>query len=252
MAFDSSFEQLNPTVDAFSDVDNSELFSGEGNLALNESGLAGPVNQLLAQSEGGQFILDPLDIFGTRAEETADTINTLLTGSVKAGITEKERQLSKIEQLQKPFRDVALETALPSLTALATGVGETGFTSSKLFQLQADQGTRAIKRRLAAQGKFSSSQRFEETGDLLSKLAAEDVGRFEAGNLAQLQVGIGSTAALNKAGLALGTSGKSLLSTLGESLSTTQTNLGAQRKSSFEGAANTISGLSTLISQNQG
>lgn len=249
MAFDSSIEQLNPTVDAFSDVDNSQLFSSEGQLALNESGLAGPVNQLLAQSETGQIALDPLDLTGGRAKKKAATISDLLIGSTKRGISEAERQLSRIEQLQAPFRGQALETALPSLTALATGVGETGFKSSKLFQLQAEQGTRAIKRRLAAQGKFSSSQRFEETADLISKLSAEDVGRFEAGNLAQLQVGIGSTAALNKAGLALGTAGKSLLSSLGESLSATQTNLGAQRKSSFEGAANTISGLSTLLAE---
>lgn len=198
---------------------------------------------------GVSAIADPLDIFGTRAGFTSETIDELLTGSTKAGLNEQRRQLAKLEQLNAPFRDVALEQSLPSLTALATGQGETGFQPSKLFQLQSEQGTRAIKRKLAAQGKFGSTQRFEETADLTSGLAGEDISRFEAGNLAQLQAGIGSTEALNRAGTTLGAAGSALLSNLGVQQNINRQNLGAQRQSSFQGAANTLGGLSALLNQ---
>lgn len=198
---------------------------------------------------GAQFLADPLDLFGIRAGQTSASIDELLTQSTQEGLSEQRRQLEQLEQLNAPFRDVALGQSLPSLTALATGQGETGFQPSRLFQLQAEQGTRAIKRRLAAQGKFGSSQRFEETADLISGLAGEDIARFEAGNLAQLQAGIGSTQALNVAGTTLGAAGSALLSNLGAQQNIAAQNLGAQRQSSLQGAANTLGGLSSLLNQ---
>lgn len=198
---------------------------------------------------GISTIADPLDIFGTRATFTRGTIEDLLTSSTQEGLAEQRRQLEQLEQLNAPFRDVALEQSLPSLTALATGQGETGFQPSRLFQLQAEQGTRGIKRRLAAQGKLGSSQRFEETADLISGLAGEDIARFEAGNLAQLQAGIGSTEALSRAGTTLGAAGSALLSNLGAQQNIAAQNFGAQRQSSFQGAANTLGGLSSLLNQ---
>jgi hypothetical protein len=196
-----------------------------------------------------EFLTDPLDLSGKRAREAQEGVNQLLLSSTRAGLEEQRGQLSELERLSAPFREAATETALPTLRALATGQGEVGFTPSKLFQLQKEQGTRGIRRRLAAQGKFGSSQRFEEEADLISQLARADVERFERGNLAQLQAGIGTTEALGAAGQTLGAAGGALLSNLGQQQNIAQQNLGAQRRASFESAASGISGLASLLNQ---
>jgi hypothetical protein len=227
-------------------------------MGFSLSGLSAPRN-LLSPVSPGQFSLvesgnpalqrigDPLDILGKQAKGTREEAARIAIESTQAGLAQQRRQLEQIEQLQAPFRDVAVETALPTLRTLATGEGEIDFQPSKLAQLKTELGTRGIKRRLAAQGKFGSSQRFEETADLLSQVSAEDLARFEAANLAQLQAGIGSTEALNRAGTTLGAAGGAALRNLGQQLNIGAQQFGAQRQSSFQGAASGLSGLAQLL-----
>ena len=208
---------------------------------LSATGLAGG-----EFGSGGQFIADPLDLFGIRSEQTLEEVKKISLESTRAGIAQQEDQLAELERLQGPFRESALETALPNLEALAFG-GDVDFQPSKLFQLQSDIGQRGIRRKLAAQGKFGSSQRFEEESGLLQGLAAEDLGRFEAGQLALLQSGIGATDALNVAGGTLSGNIAALQSNLGAAQAAAAQAAGAQQAASLQGGSAALSGLGTYL-----
>jgi hypothetical protein len=234
----------------------SAAVGGIDQLGGSELGLFDPAGVLTGTGAAGgelgtsaQFLADPLDLFGIRANQTAEDIHNALVSSTRRGLDEQRRQLGEIERLNEPFRREALESALPSLRALATGEGETGFQPSRLFQLQKEQGQRDIRRQAAAAGKFGSTQRQEQEADLVSGLAREDLERFERGLLAQLQAGIGSTQALSAAGQTLGAAGAALHSNLGAQQNIAQQNLGAQRQASFQSAASGLGGLASLLNQ---
>ena len=218
-----------------------------GDIFRGANALGGdPISSFLASGLLGDkatnWLADPMDLAGERAEQTQEEVSDILSGNTRAGITQQEQQMGLLDKLQGPFRDAALNSAMPNLQSLAFG-GEIDYQPSKLFELQSKVGQRGIRRRLAAQGKLDSSQRFEEEGALLQGLAAEDLQRFEQGQLAQLQTGLDSTEALNAAGQTLGGNISNLRSNLGAGLSQASSDYGAQRQSSFQGAANTVGSL---------
>lgn len=191
----------------------------------------------------GQTIADPLDLFGVRAEQTQQQISDLLRGSAEKGIALQERQLERIEDLNKPFMKTALNRALPTLSSFARG-GDVRFKPSQLFEQQLETGERGILRQQAGRGGIKSSRTSERLSDLVSGLIAEDVGRFEQGNLALLQQGIGSEQALTQAGRTLGGNVQGLYSNLGQGLNVAQQQKGASQAAALQGVGNALSSVS--------
>lgn len=193
-----------------------------------------------------QDIADPLDLFGGRAGRTADEINQLLQQSAAAGIALNEEQLARIEELTTPFREAGIGTALPTLSALALG-GEVDFQPSQLFQTQLAQGREGILGGQAARGNIKSSNTFGRLSDLVSGLAAEDVGRFERGQTALLDLGRGAEQGFTQAGTQLTGNIGNLLTNLGAGQAATAQNLAQQQVASGQTAASGLAGLAQLL-----
>lgn len=198
------------------------------------------------------FIGDPLDLFGERAGAASESISNLLRQAAEQDIALQRGQLETIAGQTQPFRAAATETALPALTALALG-GDIDLQESPLFQAQLETGRRGTLRGQAGGGAgVKSSRTFEKLSDLVSGLAAEDVGRFEQGNLSLLNQGLAATNQLGQAGSALTGNISQAFSGLGRGLSEAQQSLGQARNAAFQGAASGLSGLSQLLATRGG
>lgn len=161
-----------------------------------------------------------------------------LEQSANENIALQERQLAEIERITAPFREAATGTALPSLSALALG-GDVDFQPSQLFERQLDRGRTGVLRGQAAGGAgVKSSRTFERLSDLVSGLAAEDFGRFEAGNLSLLNQGVTATGQLGQAGSQLTGNVGAIFSNLGQGLNVQ----GQQRGQAERARAQTLSG----------
>jgi len=187
--------------------------------------------------EAGQTAADPLDLFGFRSSANAKRINQILEESAARGIALNEQQIAEIEQLTAPFRNAATGTALPALSNLAFG-GDVDYQVSPLAREQLRTGRENIVGNRAAGGKLKSSQTFESLADLAAGIGAEDIGRFESGNVALLNAGRGAEANLSGAGTRLTGNITDLLTNLSSGVGTTGTNLAG--------------GLSSLIEARQG
>ena len=189
------------------------------------------------------WFLDPMDISGTRAGATQDEISRILTSSNAQNIALQESQLAEIQKLFKPFTAAAKNTALPNLSSLAFG-GSLDYQPSQLFGQQLEQGREGILGQQAAGGAgLKSSNTFSRLSDLVSGLAAEDMGRFEQGNLGLLQSGIGSEGALNQASNTLGNNISASNQNVGNQLNQSFQNYGNQRQQSFQGLGSGLGGL---------
>lgn len=125
-----------------------------------------------------------------------------VVGSAQENIALQEEQLARTEELTRPFREAGLGTALPSLVSLARG-GEVDFQPSQLFRRQLERGREGILRSQAGAGGVKSSRTFERLSDLVAGLAAEDIGRYEQGQLSLLQTGLGAERQLSQASQAM-------------------------------------------------
>lgn len=207
-------------------------------MVVNPGGIFGDV---------GDFLSDPLDIFGQRAGAAQSEIEQILTQSAQAGISLNESQLARIEELTAPFRQAATDVALPNLSALAFG-GDVDFQPSQLFGRQLEQGRKGILTSQTGAGPgLKSSNTFERLADLVGGLASEDVGRFEQGQLSLLQSGLGSEQALNQAGTTLTGNIAGLQSNLGQGLNISQQNLGQAKQASLQGLSSGLSGLAQFL-----
>lgn len=216
-------------------------FTGELVGKLTGSDLLGQLSDPI-----GFALSDPLDITGEKASETADRINAILKQSAQEGIALNESQLAEIEKLTAPFREAATGTALPALSALAFG-GDVDFQPSQLFETQLTRGREGILGGQAARGAIKSSSTFGQLSDLVSGLAAEDIGRFERGQAGLLEAGRGAEAGLTQAGTRLSGNIGDILSNLGRSESIVAQNLGQQRAATGRTVASGLAGLSQLL-----
>lgn len=190
---------------------------------------------------------------GTTA--TGITAPTGLTGlpgslseSARQNIALQEEQLAEIERLTAPFRAAATDVALPTLSAFARG-GDVDFTPSALFGRQLETGRQGVLRQQAARGGVKSSGTFERLADLVSGLAAEDVGRFEQGQLALLQSGLGGEEALRQAGTTLTGNIGGILGSLGQGLNLQQQQQAQAERARAQTLASGVSGLGDLALQ---
>jgi hypothetical protein len=190
--------------------------------------------------------LDFLDLTGEKAKKTAAAIDAILKQSAQEGIALNEAQLAEIERLTTPFREAAVGTALPQLSALALG-GDVDFRPSRLFQTQLEQGRAGILKGQAAGSGIKSSATFGKLSDLVSGLATEDVGRFERGQKALLEAGRGAEAGLTAAGGRLTGATGDILSGLGAGQAAVAQSLAQQNLAAGKTAAGGLAGLSQLL-----
>lgn len=180
------------------------------------------------------------------AEESAARVNAILKQSAEAGIALNEAQIAEIERLTAPFREAATGTALPQLSALAFG-GDVDFQPSRLFQTQLEQGREGILKGQAAGPGIKSSATFGKLSDLVSGLAAEDVGRFERGLASVAEAGRGAEAGLTAAGSRLSGATGDILSGLGAGQRATAQQLAQAQIAGGQTLAGGLSGLSQLL-----
>lgn len=199
---------------------------------------------LLTGKDVGSTIDELTGVSG--AEETAERVNAILKQSAEEGIALNEAQIAEIERLTAPFRQAATGTALPQLSALALG-GDVDFQPSQLFQTQLEQGREGILKSQAAGPGIKSSATFGKLSDLVSGLAAEDVGRFESGQRALLETGRGAEQGLTAAGSRLSGNIGDILSNLGAGQAATAQNLAQAQISGGQTLAGGLSGLSQLL-----
>jgi hypothetical protein len=187
------------------------------------------------------------DFSGEKAEAARNSIASTLTESAEANIALQEKQLATIEEQTQPLRTAATETGLPALIALALG-GEIDFQSSPLLQAQLDQGRTDVLRGQTGGGAgVKSSRTFERLSDLVSGLAAEDIGRFETNNLSLLNQGLTATNQLGAAGSALTGNISQAFSGLGQGLNEAQQSFGQARNAAFQGLSSGVGNLGQLI-----
>lgn len=189
---------------------------------------------------------DALGLTTHGAEDAAEKVNSILKQSAEAGIALNESQIAEIERLTAPFRGAATGTALPSLSALAMG-GDVDFQPSKLFGAQLEQGREGVLKGQAAGPGIKSSATFGKLSDLVSGLAAEDVGRFEQGQRALLEAGRTAEQGLTSAGSRLSGNIGDILSNLGASEAASASNLAQAQIAGGQTLAGGLQGLSQLL-----
>lgn len=191
-------------------------------------------------------VTDALGFTSYGAEDTAEKVNALLKQSAEAGIALNEEQLAEIEKLTAPFREAATGTALPNLSALATG-GDVDYTPSKLYGTQLEQGREGIIEGQAAGPGIKSSATFEKLSGLVSGLAAEDVGRYEQGQKSLLETGRGAEAGLSSAGGQITGNIGDTLANLSARQGQVSQNLQQQQIAGGQTAASALGGLSQFL-----
>lgn len=185
---------------------------------------------------------DIFDFDGSKAAESQQQISNVLRDSAEANIALQERQFAEIEKLTEPFRAIATGTALPTLTALATG-GDVDFQPSQLFRRQLESGREDILTGQAARGTLKSSPTFERLSDLVSGLAAQDIGRFEQSQLGLLQSGLRAEDVLRQSGTSTAGNVAGIFGNLGQGLNLAQQNLA---QAQIAGAQSLGSGIQSL------
>lgn len=191
-----------------------------------------------------EFAKDPTGAI-ERAEKAAARIAELQKTSAGQAILQQEQQLDKISGLTQPFRQVATDTAMPTLSALALG-GEVDYQPSELLGRQLESGREGILQNRAAGGSIKSSGTFENLGDLASNLSAEDIGRYEQGNINLLNTGLRAEDILRGAETSVTGAAGNIFSGLGASLNTAQQNIANAELANAQTLGSGISSLSSL------
>ena len=165
----------------------------------------------------------------------------------KSNIAQQRQQFSQLEGLTQPFIDAATKTALPQLSNMAFG-GNIDYQPSVLFGRQLEQGKENIFQQQAARGGLKSSNTFSRLSDLVSGLAANDLGRFEQGQQGLLNQGVLALNQLDNAQQGAQGNVQTLLSML-QDQSRMMANRSAQDSiARTENVANTIGSFGDLLS----
>ena len=131
--------------------------------------------------------------------------------------------------------------------------GDIDFQPSQLFKTQLEQGREGVLESQAGSGAgIKSSNTFEKLSDLVSRLASEDVGRFEKGQAALINPGITAEQSLKTSGTRLTGNISDILSNLGSGTQATAQNLAQQQIQSGQSAGAALSSIGSLIQANQG
>jgi len=195
---------------------------------------------------------DPLDLSGVRASNTRDSISDILTASAQAGIDEQSRMQGQIDSMFRPFYDSGLKS-FGDLRGMAMGGGlPPGYQVSKLMQLQAREGKKAINVGQAKSGLLNSSATAQKKSDLISGLAAEEAQRAYGGALSQVQMGTNAADSINAASRSLGGNVGGLYNNLGSSLNANTQAYGQARQNSMDSLSNIFAGASSAYQSNQG
>jgi hypothetical protein len=215
-----------------------------------KSGVLGPLNQFLAGSETGQMLLDPMDLFGGRAEATAEQIKAILMQSAQEGIAQQEEQERFVRERYEPYYQAAVGEggALGALETMAMG-GEMDYKPSRLFEYQKRKGLESIETGAAKSGLLHSSATEARKGEFMGDLAAEEAERMYGGQLSRLQMGAGGAAAVGAAGRQVSGNIGSLYSGLASGLNVTQQAYGQAREAAMETAGSTLMNLSAYQAQ---
>jgi hypothetical protein len=197
------------------------------------------------------MIADPLDLTGNRAEAARDEASRTLEESAARGISSLQNQNAILEQLYKPFYDKSV-SALPGLQDMISGNGmPEGYTPSKLYEFQKEQGERNINRGMAARGGYNSSGRKMKLASLYGDLGAEEATRAYGDVINQIQMGTGAANTLSGGNTAMGGAVGSLYGNLGAQQGQLAQMYGASRASAFQGLSNSLMGLSQYMAQKQ-
>lgn len=194
----------------------------------------------------GEYITNPMDIFGREAGETLGGVRGVMFRSAQEGILAQEAQRERIQELYEPFYRGAVEGALPQLQAMAEG-GEIEYTPSRLYEYQRERGERDIRRQMAARGLAASSAQAQRLSDLRLSLAQEEMDRLYSGQLSRLQLGAGAAGAISAAGGAIGRNIAGIYGGLGTGLAAAQQQYGLARQSAYRGLASALGGLATWM-----
>lgn len=207
----------------------------------NRYGAFGPANAALGQSETGQTILDPLDLFGVRAGETQDEMDAIAYGSAQDAIAAQEEMRQIIAQYLEPYRQGGLD-ALGDFQSMAT-TGQVGNALSPEYQFQRDQGMQNINRQLSAAGRRNSTYGGRVASDFLGQLGQEEGYRQWGRSLDAIKMGMGAMNSLGGAAANAGQMANSLYGGLGQNLNASAQNYGQNRANTLYQAGNALSGL---------
>jgi len=225
-------------------------------MAFNISGFTksfDPGTDLIGGVFGGKaagahnLLTDPLDLFGRRAEATADEVRQINEAAAREAITAQRGQIGRVTDLFDPFVSAA-QTPLQELQAAITGEGF-DFTPGEQYTTGLDRGTRAIRRAAAARGSLDSSATEARLADLANALTAQETQRQIENRLQPIRVGQQASGVIGQQEAAGAGAGSSVFSNLaGQNLLAAQ-NLGQARQSAFSSAAGGLQGLSQLLAQ---
>jgi hypothetical protein len=213
-------------------------------------GFQGPANAILNQSSTGKKILDPMDIYGERAENTSDTISRLAVEGAQSSIDSQEEMRQTIEGLMAPYRQRGTN-ALADFTAQATG-GQTQTQLSPEYMMQRTEGIQNINRGMGALGRRLSTSRDKKMGNFLGKLGQEESSRQYGRNLDAIKAGMGAVSTMGAAGQNASQNVGSMYGNLGNAMNANAQNYGAARNQSMQQAGNAMSGLGQYLAYNSG
>jgi len=194
--------------------------------------------QVLVQNSGLES--QPSNIQGQFSDDP-------LTQSAFENIALQEEQLGKVSELTDPFRQAG-QKGLGALSNLAFG-GDVDYQPSKLFGQQLESGRRGILRQQAGGGGIKSSRTFERLSDLVSGLAAEDVGRFESGQLDLLRTGLRAEDVLRQTGGQTGQTVGNIFGNLGQGLNLAEQQKGQAALAQSQTLAGGVRGLGDLFQE---
>lgn len=191
-----------------------------------------------------QFIKDPLGAIED-AEKAAARIAELQKTSAGRAILQQEEQLERIEGITQPVRDVATETALPTLSSLALG-GDVDYQPSELLTKQLETGREGVLRNRAAGSGVKSSTTFENLSDLAQGLVSDDIQRFEQGNINLLNTGLRAEDVVRQTGTSTAGNVSNIFGNLGSQLNQAQQNIAGSQIATGQTVDSGLSSLLTL------
>ena len=180
-------------------------------------------------------IADPMDLSGNRADRAQDSIMGSQQAAADASMKELQDSYDKIKELYKPLEDAGRE----GLTQL----NSQGFTPSDTYKNSLAVGERDLGRKLRAMGRYNSTFGSRQMGEFYQKSAQEEADRQYAPTLSLVQTGSGAVNAITGAGTTFGGATDKTLANLGQGMFNAAQNYGAQRQSSMNNAANTLSSM---------
>lgn len=225
---------------------STEGISGLGWFSPGQANLGAGGGYGLGSGRGQtlSFIGDPLDIFGNRAQYTADTIAALQEQAAREGLAAQERNIAQFNALYSPYLEAGKQP-LADLVAMSTG--EYQFTPSQGFTQGVEQGGRSIRRAMAARGLLDSSATQASLADLVNALTEKDVAQQAENKLRMIRTAQDASRLIGGAETSQAGAASSIYSNLAAQNLQNAANLGQARQSAYSSAAGGLSGLAALL-----